>query len=63
VLALGPRGKSFSLFGIKDQSCRGILPRTVEKILKITTGFIGQMDIRTFDKRQSSAIMASEVDF
>ena len=65
LLALGPSGggKSMCLNGKPQSTRRGVLSRTVEKILHSTTPFIGVTDVRQFDKRQTSAIMASESDF
>ena len=44
-------------------SGRGVLPRAVEKLIQVTTPMASVMDVRQFDKRQTTALMASESDF
>ena len=53
-------GKSQTLIG---KGNKGILYKTVNRILQTVTPFIGQMDPKTFDGRLASAIMANEVDY
>lgn len=53
-------GKTHTLTGTVN---KGILPRTVNRIMQTVTPFIGQMDTKTFDNRQAAAIMATEHEY
>jgi hypothetical protein len=66
ILVLGPSasGKNYTVHGGNSHHSRGLLTRICEKIIPTVTPFIGrELDIRTYDRKQSTAIMASDGDF